>query len=182
MQAFSMKSTLSAVVALGAAVALSPVAGHAMGDPPKPKPKVDCTKAENKGKAECKQKKSSNTDETYSAGYLLAKAGKFEEAIKILKTADDQSDPRILNYLGFSSRKLGDVDTALGYYTRALATNPNYTVARAYMGEAFLQKGDAAKAKEQLAEIEKRCGRACAEFAELDGHIKNFEKTGSHSG
>jgi tetratricopeptide (TPR) repeat protein len=176
----SLKGVFAATFVAGTALVLSPLSSHAMGDPPKPK--IDCSKASNKNKPECKKASRSNTDEVYSAGYLLAKDGKYQEAIAILKTADNPSDPRILNYLGFSTRKLGDVEAALGYYTRALATDPNYTVARAYMGEAFLQKGDAAKAKEQLAEIEARCGRACAEFAELDGHIKAFEKTGSHKG
>jgi hypothetical protein len=167
---------------MATAIALSPGPAGAMGDPPKPKPTVDCSKAANKGKAECKQKSSSNTDAVYNGGYWLAKSGKYEEAITLLKTADDQSDPRIQNYIGFATRKLGRLDEALGHYAKALATDPNYTVARAYLGEAYLMKGDIAKAREQLGEIEKRCGRACAEFAELDGHIKSFEVTGVHKG
>lgn len=181
---FSKRLTLTTATAAMAAlvVALSPVPGNAMGDPPKPKPAVDCAKQANKGKPECKKQSRSNTDEVYNGGYWLAKSGKYAEAIALLQTADDKSDPRVLNYIGFATRKLGRVDEALGYYAKALAADPNYTVARAYLGEAFLMQGDVAKAKEQLGEIEKRCGRACAEFAELDGHIKGFEATGQHKG
>lgn len=182
MRSFSLKnvSLAAAVAAFGLASLAAPDASQAMGDPPKPKPSVDCSKQANKSKPQCKNP--SNTDEIYNSGYWLAKSGKYEQAITVLKTADNQHDPRILNYLGFANRKLGKVDEALGYYAKALAADPNYTVARAYLGEAYLQKGDAPKAKEQLVEIEKRCGKACAEFAELEGHIKSFETTGKHSG
>ncbi len=48
--------------------------------------------------------------------------------------------------------------TALGdYYHQALAIDPGYTKVREYLGEAYLQKGDVAKAKEQLMEIADRC-------------------------
>ena len=80
-------------------------------------------------------------------------------------------DERILTYIGFATRKLGDHDTAMGFYARALAMNPNYTVARAYLGEAFLDKGETAKAREQLAEIATRCGTTCVEYRELEAEF-----------
>ena len=64
----------------------------------------------------------------------------------------------------------------MGFYNRALTMNPNYSVARAYMGEGFLAKGEPAKAKEQLGEIAQRCGRTCAEYADLAEHIDRFER------
>ena len=76
-------------------------------------------------------------------------------------------DPRILNETGFVTRKLGNVDGALPYYRKALSIDPNYTLAREYMGEAFVTKGDLASAREQLREIEKRCGTRCLEYAKL---------------
>jgi hypothetical protein len=47
---------------------------------------------------------------------------------------------------------------------QALALDPNYTKARQYLGEAFLQKGDVVKAKEQLMEIADRCGGPCDDY------------------
>lgn len=112
--------------------------------------------------------------ELFYAGYWLAKSGQYEKALSYLKLAAKQ-DERVLTYIGFSTRKLGDVEGALPLYEKALALNPNYTVARAYMGEAFLTKGEPAKAKAQLAEIATRCGTTCPEYVDLDRGIAAFE-------
>ena len=53
----------------------------------------------------------------------------------------------------------------------ALRADPDFTLAREYMGEAYLTLGDVEAAKGQLAEIEKRCGAGCAEYAELERQI-----------
>jgi tetratricopeptide (TPR) repeat protein len=105
-------------------------------------------------------------DEVYYAGYWLARTGQYDEAIEILNKASVKNE-RILTYIGFATRKRGDHDAAMELYNRALAMNPNYTVARAYMGEAFIAKGEIAMAREQLAEIGTRCGMSCAEYSEL---------------
>jgi len=42
--------------------------------------------------------------------------------------------------------------------------DPNFTKARQYLGEAYLQKGHVAKAKEQLMEIADRCGGPCDDY------------------
>lgn len=111
----------------------------------------------------------------FYAGYWLARTGKYEEALGYLTLAD-ANDPRVVTYIGFARRKLGDVDGALPFYREALKLNPNYSVARAYMGEAFLQKNEPGEAKAQLAEIATRCGTGCAEYLDLAGHITAFEK------
>jgi tetratricopeptide (TPR) repeat protein len=107
------------------------------------------------------------TDEQiYYSGYWLARTGQYAEAIEILNKASVKNE-RILTYIGFATRKLGDHDAAMELYGRALTVNPNYTVARAYMGEAFITKGQLAMAREQLSEIATRCGTSCAEYSEL---------------
>ncbi|MGI9521379.1 MAG: tetratricopeptide repeat protein, partial [Hyphomicrobiaceae bacterium] len=111
----------------------------------------------------------------YQAGYWLAQRGKFNEALAILKTAKNLDDPRILNYIGFVKRKLGHVREAVSYYRRALVINPDYTIARAYFGEALLQMGLLDHAKHQLVEIYRRCGSACAEYGELSRQIVNYQ-------
>ena len=137
------------------------------GDPP-PKPTVDCSKKENRGKPACQNRNGElSDDELFYAGYWLARKGDFALAVHYLAQARNAADPRILTYMGYSLRKLGRAEEAMTYYTRALAADPNYTVARAYMGEAFLEQGQREKAAEQLALIEQRCGTACAEYKEL---------------
>lgn len=120
-------------------------------------------------------KAGTSTADLYYAGYWLARTGKYQEALGYLSLAD-QKDPRVVTYIGFATRKLGDVDAALPFYHRALELNPNYNVARAYMGEAFLQKNEPTKAKAELAEIATRCGTGCAEYLDLASHISDFEK------
>ena len=63
-----------------------------------------------------------------------------------------------------ASYKLGDIDKGIDYYRQALAIDPNYTKVREYLGEAYLQKGDVAEAKEQLMEIADRCGGPCDDY------------------
>lgn len=165
-------------IALAVAALLIPASAPdvlAFGD--SPAPRVDCSKKANKSKPACKRSRSEqHDDEVYHAAYLLSRAERYAEAQAVLAQAHNPSDPRILNYMGYTTRKLGDVDGALVYYARALSLAPNYTVARSYMGEAFLQKGDLARARTELAEIAARCGTTCQEHAELAQHIARFER------
>lgn len=120
-------------------------------------------------------KAGTSSADLFYAGYWLARTGQYHEALGYLSLADP-NDPRVVTYIGFATRKLGDVDKALPYYQRALELNPNFSVARAYMGEAYLQKNEPAKAKAELAQIATRCGTGCAEYLDLASHIDAFEK------
>lgn len=115
-------------------------------------------------------------DSLYEAGRYLAEQGRYGEAITVLSLAADKTDPRILNYLGYSHRKAGRITVGLGYYQEALRHDPDYTLVREYMGEAYLQQGDVEAAREQLAEIEKRCGKGCEEYALLAEQIELYVK------
>ncbi|MCX7304542.1 MAG: tetratricopeptide repeat protein [Hyphomicrobiales bacterium] len=115
-------------------------------------------------------------DSLYEAGRFLAMNGRYGEAITILSLAADKTDPRILNYLGYSHRKAGRVVVGLGYYQEALRNNPDYTLVREYMGEAYLQQGNVDAARGQLVEIEKRCGKGCREYALLAEQIDAYLK------
>ena len=65
----------------------------------------------------------------------------------------------------------------MGYYQRVLAAHPDRTTTRQYLGEAFLQIGDPGRAREQLAEISKRCGVACEDYQLLADEIAKYERT-----
>ena len=117
-------------------------------------------------------------DDLFYAGYWLARLGRYEEAIGYLKQAKEP-DARSLTYLGFATRKSGDVAGAFPLYRKALAMEPDYVVARAYLGEALLTVGDVAGAKHELAEIARRCGATCAAYDEL---ARNVARIGSARG
>lgn len=167
----SKASQLPFVVAAGvlalASLVLIPGAAHAQKGEPS-KPKVDCSKRANQSNPACKnRRKELDDDSLFYAGYWLARNGDYNLALHYLNQAEHKDEPRFLTYTGYATRKLGRVDEALGYYTRALEVNPNYTVARAYLGEAYLNRGERAKAEAQLVEIQQRCGSGCEEYKEL---------------
>ena len=114
---------------------------------------------------------SSTDDERFMAGYWLAKHGYYQEAIDVLSKIDKSDDPRILNYIGYATRKLGNIDQALVFYRKAISLDPDYVMSRAYMGEAFLAKGDRHAALTQLREIAQRCGTSCEAYRKLSSTI-----------
>ncbi|MEO0636088.1 MAG: tetratricopeptide repeat protein [Pseudomonadota bacterium] len=119
-----------------------------------------------------KDKSASLTDQMiYDTGEALALAGRYEEAIDMLTLAANRNDPRILNYLGFSHRKLGRVEVGMGYYREALRIDPGFTLARSYMGEAFLMRDDVPSAREQLDLIASMSGTTSTEYQLLSNAI-----------
>lgn len=127
------------------------------------------------GKQKCVSNQSKLDDhDIYENGRALALAGRYDEAISVLVMASDKADPGILTYLGYAHRKAGRIGVGLGYYQEALVNNPNATLTREYMGEAYLQLGDLAGARRQLAEIGKRTGKASREYGMLSQQIDYF--------
>ena len=76
----------------------------------------------------------------------------------------DRRRLRVLSSIGYSTRKLGDIDKGIDYYHQALAIDLNYTKVREYLGEAYLQKGAVGQAREQLMEITNHCGGPCEDY------------------
>jgi tetratricopeptide (TPR) repeat protein len=66
----------------------------------------------------------------------------------------DENYHEAWNLVGYTSRKLGDYDKAFKAYDRCLSIQTNYAPAREYLGEAWLEKGDVKKAREQLTMLE----------------------------
>ena len=130
---------------------------------------------------------SSDTSETAlydQAVKLVKRAGKFEkkdkgekakklysQAFKKLNEAykSDKKNPDILNYMGFTSRKIGNFKEAEDYYLKGLNLNPKHNGINEYLGELYVQTNRIDKAKERLA-ILKNCN--CDEYQELELIIK----------
>jgi tetratricopeptide (TPR) repeat protein len=116
----------------------------------------------------CVKKSAELTDPDIKAqGWALAYAGDYQSAIAVFRMAADQSDPEVLNGLGYSHRKMGKVEDGIAYYGKALAADPNYVLAREYLGEGYVAAGRIDLARQQLAEIGNRCGTACESYLEL---------------
>ena len=114
-----------------------------------------------KKQRKCVRQSSSNLrdEDLLDSAIVFAHGGRYDDAINALRLIEGTDNPEVWNYLGFATRKSGDLKGGLAYYRRALAIDPGYTLARAYMGEAFLTAGDRPAALAQLREIERRDGR-----------------------
>ena len=110
--------------------------------------------------------------------YMLAKAERYDEALTVLKLLRNPNTPEALNYRGYATRKLGRVDEGIGYYRKSLALNPRYAQVREYLGEAYVIKGDLARAKAQLRAIKRICGTECEEYEDLAKAITTGGKEG----
>ena len=110
-------------------------------------------------------------EELYQQGRALAKEARYDWAIEVLSAVQNQQDPRVLNYLGYSNRKAGRLEIGITYYSKALAIDPNFNLAREYLGEGYLAAGRVDLAMNQLAEIARSCGVTCEEYKELNAAI-----------
>jgi predicted Zn-dependent protease len=152
-----------------AALAMSP--GGAGGGSSSPK----CAKGKiyDKNRMMCVNPKTSSVDDGSLADYAiqLAKAGEYRDALQTLDMLKQPNTAEALNYRGYATRKLGRVDEGIGYYHKALALDPEYTLVREYLGEAYVSQGKLELARQELSEIKKRCGTTCEEYRDLSEAI-----------
>ena len=107
----------------------------------------------------------------------LVEEKKFAEALLLLKGVVER-DPKGAdghNLLGFSHRKLGDRQTALAHYKKALALDPSHRGANEYLGELYLEMGDLAKAEERLDKLDSACFFGCEEYTDLKQAIAAYK-------
>ena len=112
-------------------------------------------------------------EDLYQQGKALAKAGHYDWALKVLAVINNQNDPRVLNYTGYSHRKAGRLEIGITYYAKALEIDPNFNLAREYLGEGYVAAGRVDLARVQLAEIAARCGVSCVEYQDLSAAISS---------
>ena len=132
----------------------------------------------------------SSSDNTISnpfneAKKLVKRAGKLEkkekndkakklysQAFKKLEKAyaSNKDNPDILNYMGYTSRKVGNFEKAEKFYLKGLSIKPDHNGINEYLGELYVQTNRIDKANERL-EVLKNCN--CEEFQGLELIIKN---------
>ena len=101
----------------------------------------------------------------------LDKAKKrYEKAQKLLIQSNEKfpNKANTLNYLGFTTRKLGDYDNGEKYYLQGLAIDPNHKGINEYLGELYVATNRHNLAVERL-EVLKDC--KCKEYNDLKAII-----------
>ena len=97
----------------------------------------------------------------------LEKAKKrYEKAQKLLLQSNKKFPNKAdtLNYLGFTTRKLGDYENGEKYYLEGLAIDPNHKGINEYLGELYVATNRHNLAVERL-EVLSSCN--CQEYQEL---------------
>ena len=133
---------------------------------------------------------SSSTSTNYSKAVKLVKAAKkyenngkadkaekrYMKALKLLiksnKSKPNKADT--LNYLGFTTRKLGDFETGEKYYLQGLAIEPNHIGINEYLGELYVATNRIDLANERLKILES-C--SCKEYDSLKQIIAGTKKS-----
>ena len=107
----------------------------------------------------------------------LEKKGKTKKATKTYTKAQKlllesnkskPNKPDTLNYLGFTTRKIGDFENGEKYYLEGLAIDPDHIGINEYLGELYVATNRHNLAVERL-EVLKACN--CKEYDELKAII-----------
>jgi Flp pilus assembly protein TadD len=117
------------------------------------------------------------TTTDYDTGKAAADKGNYETAIASLDkaVAADPTNADAFNMLGFSHRKLGNVEKAFENYNLALAINSKHKGANEYIGELYLELDRLEKAEEHLDRLGRACFFACAEYKELKEEVDEYK-------
>ncbi len=113
----------------------------------------------------------------YEAKGKLEKAKKrYAKAQKLLLKSNSEKPNKAdtLNYLGFTTRKLGDYENGEKYYLQGLAIEPNHIGINEYLGELYVATNRINLAKERLKILE-NCN--CEEYTELKQIIDGTKKS-----
>ena len=101
---------------------------------------------------------------------------RYKKAQKILLELDKKKPLQAdtLNYLGFTTRKLGDFEAGEKYYLLGLQVEPNHVGINEYLGELYVVTNRIDLAKERL-KVLKSCN--CEEYQELKEIIDGSRKS-----
>lgn len=89
------------------------------------------------------------------------------ERVLAAYVAAEPQDADAHNLLGFSLRNMGRLNESLVAYRRALELDPAHLGAHEYIGEAYVQLGDLARARIHLEALVRLCPSGCSELDDL---------------
>ena len=119
-------------------------------------------------------------DADYAAGLSALKAGNLAVALARLQGALKRfpEAANLHNELGYTHRRLGQLDKAFEHYQHALKIDPRHRGAHEYIGEAYLMVGDVASAEKHLTALRSICLLPCDELTDLGKAIATHRAQG----
>ena len=111
-----------------------------------------------------------------SKGKLEKAKKRYAKAQKLLLKSNSEKPNKAdtLNYLGFTTRKLGDYENGEKYYLQGLKIEPNHIGINEYLGELYVVTNRLNLAKERLKILE-NCN--CKEYTQLKEVIEGTKKS-----
>ena len=165
------RNALTFTAALLVATAAAAFAMSGGSPPPSPPPSSPTSMPSPSGGSSGPQTGRQQAEQSYALAYEeVGKAnkdiedGKAKNAEKKFRRALERCENAVAlddryheawNLIGYTSRKLNDYDKAFKAYEKCLAIKWDYAPAREYLGEAWLEKGDLAKAREQMVMLDR---------------------------
>ncbi|TDR82959.1 tetratricopeptide repeat protein [Paludibacterium purpuratum] len=113
----------------------------------------------------------------YAGALNAIKANDFTHATQLLNRhlQRNPGDADAWNWLGYASRKAGNLPNAFAAYEKALAINPRHRGAYEYLGEAYLMSNNLVKAQAQLKRLDELCPSSCEERKDLQVAIAQYQ-------
>ena len=113
----------------------------------------------------------------YSRAKAMIEARSYKDAVPLLQqvVAKEPRNADAYNLLGYATRKSGNPQGSLQYYTSALQIDPKHLGANEYIGEAYLMLDKPQQAEQQLARLDQLCMFGCVEYRTLKAAIADYK-------
>ena len=116
-------------------------------------------------------------DPNFAQAKAAIEARNYGAALPLLQqvVARDPRNADAYNLMGYATRKSGDANGSLRYYTTALQIDPKHLGAHEYIGEAYLMLDRPQEAEQHLARLDSLCLFGCSEYRMLKTAIANYK-------
>ncbi|CAN5492642.1 hypothetical protein BH10PSE6_BH10PSE6_44680 [soil metagenome] len=116
-------------------------------------------------------------DPTFGRAKAMIEAKDYRGALPLLQqvVAKEPKNADAYNLIGYATRKSGDPNGSLQYYTHALTLDPKHLGANEYIGEAYLMLDKPQQAEQHLARLDSLCVFGCVEQRTLKAAIASYK-------
>ena len=116
-------------------------------------------------------------DPTFGRAKAMIEAKDYKGALPLLQqvVAKEPKNADAYNLMGYATRKSGNPNGSLQYYTQALSIDPKHLGANEYIGEAYLMLDQPQQAEQHLSRLDSLCVFGCVEQRTLKAAIANYK-------